>query len=338
MKEALALLLQKQHLDREMAERVAVEMMEGKASDAEMAALLTAMALNGETAVEIASFASVMRARARRVRAPDGAMDVCGTGGASVKNFNVSTAVAMVIAAAGVPVAKHGNRSFTGRSGSADVLEALGAGISIGPEEASRMLEEIGLTFLFAPEYHPATRNVAAVRKQLGFRTVFNMLGPLTNPAHVRRQIVGVPSTHHLELVANALSLLGTERALVVHGAVGMDEMAPVGETAVVEIRGNSLERYSIDARDLVGTVHWKPSHVSSAAESASIIRAVLESRGEEGDRACVVLNAAAALYVGGKAGSMDKGVDIALRVLEEGKAGEKMHQFIEATGRKGHG
>ena len=334
MKELLAKLIERRDLSGEEAESAALSMMEGKVSEAEMASFLTALRMKGETAEELAAFARAMRFKARRVNAPESSMDVCGTGGGRLKSFNVSTAAAFVVAAAGIPVAKHGNRSYTGRSGSADVLEALGASIKIGPERASEMLERHRITFLFAPDYHPATKNVAQVRRMLGFRTIFNLLGPLTNPASVRRQLIGVSSATSLKTVSEALQLLGTERALVVHADVGMDEIAPQGRTDVIEIKDGEMESYSIEGSEFnsYGASEWRPHTVSDAKESAMIIRALLENGADSGNRALLLLNAGAALYIAGAAQDMVQGIERSIQLIEEGKAKEKLDEFISAS------
>ncbi len=303
-----------------------------------MASFLTAMRMKGESSSEIAAMASVMRMKCRHVHAPEGTADLCGTGGAAVKTYNISTVSAVVVSASGVPVAKHGNRSFTSRSGSADLLEALGVNISIGPEDAATMLADAGITFLYAPLYHPATRNVIPVRRSLAFRTVFNILGPLTNPAGVDRQLVGVFSEEYLDRIAGALAILGCRRGMVVFGRIGMDEVAPIGETAVAEIRDGGVERYVIDASDFTGfgTGKWTAPATPGPEDSAIFAQRVLEGRAGEGELSPVLLNAGAALYAAGAASSMERGMGMALDCIAGGKAGLKLEEFRQASRRAG--
>jgi anthranilate phosphoribosyltransferase len=344
MREVLRKLADGMNLTDAEARDAAVEIMEGRATEAEMASFLTALRMKGETAEEIASIASVMRERCRSVRAPQGTIDLCGTGGAPVKTFNVSTVSSFVVASAGIPVAKHGNRSFTSRSGSADLLEKLGVNIVIEPETAEKILLRCGITFLFAPEYHPATKNVAAVRRALGFRTVFNLLGPLTNPAGVSRQVLGIFSGQYQERVAMALMLLGSRRALVVHGAIGLDEISPRGRTAVMEVRNGSIEKYEIEGSDYgrFGTDSWEPVAVADPAHSADFAARVLGNRAGEGERSIVLLNSAAGLYVSGRCDSIEQGMEKAMESIESGRAQAKLEEFIalsrEAPGGTRHG
>ncbi len=335
MKEILKKLASGTNLSSREASEAAYELMDGKCSEAETASFLTALRMKGETAEEIASMASVMREKCRAVASPPGTMDVCGTGGASVKTFNVSTVSSIVVAAAGVPVAKHGNRSFTSRSGSADLLEHLGVNLSIEPEQASEMLNSAGITFLFAPLYHPAMKHVAGVRRALGFRTIFNLLGPISNPADVRHQLIGVFSEAYVERVASALTLLGTERAIVVHASAGMDEISPAGRTLVEEVKNGGTERYEIDGSDFAGygTREWKEQQVSGPGESASYALRVLGNSATEGERSIVLLNAGAALYIAGKCGTIEQGMDRALDAIESGKAMSKLDDFVSMSG-----
>ncbi len=335
MREILKKLLSGTDLTAEEAAGAASELMDGTTGEAETASFLTALRLKGETAEEIASIATVMRERCIAVPSPEGTMDVCGTGGAGVKTFNVSTVSAIVVAAAGVPVAKHGNRSFTSRSGSADLLESLGVNLSIPPERASAMLGTTGITFLFAPLYHPAMKNVAGVRRTLGFRTVFNILGPISNPAGVRRQLIGVFSEECVERVAGALLRLGTERAVVVHGSIGMDEISPAGRTVVEEVKNGTSERYTIDGSDFsrFGTGEWTERKVEHPAESASYAMRVLGNSAAAGERSIVLLNAGAALYAAGKCGSIEQGMEKALDAIETGKAKSKLRDFASMSG-----
>ena len=318
----------------EEAEEAGTLLMEGRASEAEMASFLTAMRMKGETAEEIAAMARVMREKCRHVSAPENTMDLCGTGGARVKTYNVSTVSSVIVASAGIPVAKHGNRSFTSRSGSADLLQALGVNISIEPDAAAEMLLRHGITFLFAPLYHPATRNVSQVRKALAFRTVFNILGPITNPAMVSRQLVGVFSDAYMDKMAEALLLLGAGRAMVAHGTLGMDEISPSGRTEVAEVRNGGIERYSIDGSDYssFGTGEWSPPHAAGPDESASFANRVLSGESGAGERSIVLLNAGAALYIAGVASTIERGMEKALESIDSGKAKRKMSEFIRCS------
>lgn len=334
MKQIIGKLADGRDLSQEQAREAATSIMDGSASETEMAAFLTAMRMKGETAEEMAAIAGVMRERCRHVSAPRGTMDLCGTGGALVKTYNVSTISSIVVAAAGVPVAKHGNRSITSRSGSADMLEALGLNISIQPEHAASMLNACGITFLYAPLYHPAMKSVGPVRRALAFRTVFNLLGPLTNPALVSSQLIGVFSPDYLDRVAQALCLLGVERALVVHGGPGLDEISPSGKTEIAEVRSGGVERYSIDGKDFsgYGTGGWKAPEAAAPSEGASFARRLFSGSVEEGERSIVLLNAGAALYVAGRARDIEGGAGRAMDVLEKGRAMDKLDEFIQAS------
>ena len=327
-------------LTEDEAREAAISIMEGKASEAEMASFLTGMRMKGETAEELAAIAGVMRERCKRVRAPDGTMDLCGTGGARVKTYNVSTVSSFVVASSGVPVAKHGNRSVTSRSGSADLLEALGINISIEPDRASAMLREAGITFLFAPLYHPAMKNVSPVRKALPFRTVFNILGPLTNPALVSSQLIGVFSESYVGTIAGALSMLGIRRAMVAHGMIGLDEISPEGKTDIAEVKNGSIERYTLDASEFsgFGTGKWSAPHAHGPEESALYSRRVLGNGSDEGERSIVLLNAGAALYVAGKASTLEKGMEEAADAIQSGRAMEKLDEFRRLSTPGGHG
>ena len=295
--------------------------MSGAATDAQIGALLMAMRLRGETIEELAGAARAMRARALPVRAPEGAIDTCGTGGDAKGTHNISTIVAFVVAGAGVPVAKHGNRSISSRSGSADVLTALGVNIECGPETIARCLEECGLGFMFAPAHHPAMRHVAHVRKELGTRTIFNLLGPLANPASTKYQVVGVFAEEWVEPVANVLGLLGVERAWVVHGADGLDELTTTGISHVAALDAGKVMTFKVSPKN-AGLPEAKPEDLTGgdAAENAAHLRAVLQ--GNQGPlRNIVLLNAAAALLVAGKAKSLREGVALAAESIDSGKA-----------------
>ena len=307
--------------------------MDGQATPAQVAALLVALHLNGETADEIAGAAAAMRAHAVAVpvtRRP--IVDVCGTGGDASGTFNISTAVAFVVAGAGVTVAKHGNRAMSSKCGSADVLEALGVRIDAPPETAAAALDAHGIAFLFAQAYHPAMRYVAPVRREIGVRTLFNIIGPLSNPAGAQRQVVGVPRPELLGLVALALSRLGCERAAVVHGHGGLDELSLAGPNRVAEWTGEGVIEYAIDPTAF-GIERRSNEELAGgdAARNAALVRRVLDAeRGPHRD--VVVLNAALALVIAGVAGDLNAGVHVAQESIDDGRAREKLEALVRAT------
>ncbi|HEV2908112.1 MAG TPA: anthranilate phosphoribosyltransferase [Candidatus Eremiobacteraceae bacterium] len=309
--------------------------MSGDVSPAQIAALLVALALKGETAAEIAGAAKAMRAHAVPVRTSRrDAIDVCGTGGYASGTFNISTAVAFVVAGAGVPVAKHGNRAMSSRCGSADVLETCGVRIDVAPGRCGEILDEHGITFIFAQAHHPAMRHVAPVRRQIGIRTLFNVLGPLTNPAGVPRQIVGVAHAGAHRAVAEALYRLGAERAAVLRGCDGLDEATLAGPTHVLEVCDGRVLEYEIAPED--ADLDRGPTSAllgGDAADNAAIVRRVLG--GAPGaHRDVVVLNAALALYIAGRAQSILDGAILARRAIDEGAALEKLDILIRETNR----
>ncbi len=296
--------------------------MRGEGTPAQVAALLMALRVKGETVAEVAGVARALRRAMITIDVPDAAfvVDTCGTGGGTLTTFNISTAAALLAAGAGVRIAKHGNRSFTSRSGSADVLEALGVAIDGPPEAMIRALHDAGITFMFAPLMHPAMRHVGPVRRELAIPTVMNIVGPLANPARAGRQVVGVADRGRLPLIAGALAALGSERALVVHGEPGMDEISPLGQTTVLEVTQSGVREWTIDpewagvrgvrAEDLAG---------GEPAENAAIIEAVLRGEGPPAAEAAVVLNAAAAIYVSGTRASYQDAIAHAREALREG-------------------
>jgi anthranilate phosphoribosyltransferase len=295
--------------------------MSGGASDAQIGALLLGLSVRGETVEEIAGAARVMRAKALPVRAPEGAIDTCGTGGDAKGTHNISTCAAFVVAGAGVPVAKHGNRSISSRSGSADVLAALGVNIECGPETIERCLADCGLGFMFAPAHHAAMRHVAKVRGELGVRTIFNLLGPLANPAATKYQVVGVFDEKWVEPIANVLGILGVERAWVVHGGDGLDELTTTDISHVAALDHGKVSTFRISPRN-AGLADAKPGDLvgGDAVENAAHIRAVLQ--GNQGPlRDIVLFNAAAALLVAGKAKTLRDGVSLAAQSIDSGKA-----------------
>jgi len=317
------------------AERALETIMEGTVAPAATAALLTALRVKGEAVPEIVGFARAMRRFAARVDAPDDVVDTCGTGGDAKGTINVSTAAAFVARGAGVVVAKHGNRAATSRAGSADVLEALGAEIDLAPEEVSRCIAEAGIGFMFARTHHPAMRFVAPVRAELPFRTVFNLLGPLTNPAGARRQLVGVFGAAYVRPVAEALSGLGTEKALVVHGRDGMDEITVTGKTLVAEVTDGDIEEYELSPEDFGLSRHNPDGLLGGDAHlNARILRDVLSGEETGAARDVVLLNAGAAIHVSGRAGTVEEGVHLAERSISESSASKALEDFVKTTRR----
>jgi anthranilate phosphoribosyltransferase len=295
--------------------------MSGAATPAQIGALVMGLRVRGETVDEIAGAARAMRAKVLTVRAPEGAIDTCGTGGDGKGTFNISTCAAFVVAAAGVPMAKHGNRAISSRSGSADVLKELGVNIEASPETISRCIAECGLGFMFAPVHHAAMRHVAQVRTELGTRTIFNLLGPLANPAGAKYQVVGVFGKEWVEPIAQVLALLGTIRAWVVHGSDGLDELTTTGISDVAVVDAGKVSTFRISPRN-AGLPEARPEDLTggNAVENAAHIRAVLG--GLKGPlRDIVLLNAAAALLVGGKANTLREGVALASESIDSGKA-----------------
>jgi anthranilate phosphoribosyltransferase len=305
------------------------EIMEGGASEAETAGFLMALRTKGETVQEIAGLAATMRELALPVNAGGELVDTAGTGGGR-PTFNVSTTAAFVAAGAGCRIAKHGNRSATSQCGSADVLEALGARIDLEPEEVARCIQAVGFGFMFAPRHHSAMRYVVPVRKALGVRTIFNFLGPLTNPAGARLQVIGVSDPSKIETMAGALGELGTDRALVVSSADGLDEFSVSGATRVVELRDGQLSTYDVMPQE-VGLEPAKDGAVGAGTpeENARVLRGVLT--GQPGtERALAVMNAAAAIYVGGRAESLRGGVERAEESIDSGAAVAKLDGYLE--------
>jgi anthranilate phosphoribosyltransferase len=318
-------------LSAEEAASVLAEIVDGNASEAQAAAFLIALRTKGETVDEIAGLAATLRERAVRVDAGDGLVDTAGTGGGR-PTFNVSTTAAFIAAGAGCRVAKHGNRSATSQCGSADVLEALGGRIDVGVELVEACIREIGFGFMFAPLHHPAFKHIVPVRKELGVRTVFNFLGPLTNPAGARRQVVGVSDPGKLETMAAALGQLGTERALVVSSADGLDEFSVSGATRVVELRDGGLSTYDVTPEE----VDLEPAAEGAVGagtpeQNALVLREVLA--GNPGtERSLAVLNAGAAIYVAGGAEALAEGVRTAERSVDSGAAAGVLERWVEAT------
>ena len=312
------------------------EVMEGRAAPASLAALLSVLVMKGERPSEIVGFARTMREHAVKVSAPVGEVfDTCGTGGDRSGTFNISSAAAIVIAACGVHVAKHGNRSVSSRCGSADVFEALGVNIAASPSNVERTLRDAGIAFFFAPTFHPSMKHAAQTRRELGIRTAFNLLGPLTNPAGATRQLVGVPRPELTELLARALMMLGSTRAWVVHGADGIDEISTTGHTKVSECRGGAVNTFYVHPADF-GLTKSSPAELKGgdAAENAAIIRDMLAgTRGPRRD--VVLLNAGVALFVAGRVDTMKEGIACAAAAIDSDAARRRLTKMVEGSHEK---
>ena len=308
------------------------EVMEGEVTPAQLGSYLTALALKGETPEEIAGFATVMRDKSLRVAVDGTTIDTCGTGGDRKGTFNISTAAAFVVAGAGLTVAKHGNRAASGDCGSADVLEALGVRIELPPEAVERCLREIGIGFMFAPAYHPAMRYAAPVRREIGIRTVFNVLGPMTNPAGVPCQLIGVGYPEVAEKMAEALRLFGTHHAIIVHSDDGMDELSLGSDTAGWEVLDGDIHPYVVRPRDL-GLPHATPEDLRGGdpAANAETMRAILSGSGGP-VRDAVVLNGGAALVAGDVASTLAEGIEMAAASIADGRAAEKLDAMVSLT------
>jgi anthranilate phosphoribosyltransferase len=329
--EAIDRLAGREALTEEETSRVLHEVMAGEASEVQTAAFLIALRTKGASIAEITGLARTMRELAVPVNAGGDLVDTAGTGGGR-PTFNVSTTAALIAAGAGCRVAKHGNRSATSRCGSADVLEALGARIDLGPERVADCIESVGFGFMFAPLHHQAMRHVVPVRKALAVRTVFNFLGPLTNPAGATRQVIGVADPGYIEAIGHALIALGTERALVVSSADGLDEFSVAGPTRVVELNGAGFDAYDVHPTDF-GIAPAEDAAVGAGdpAGNAAVLRAVLEGRpGTE--RSMAVMNAGAAIYVGGLAGTLEEGARRAEESIDSGAAGDLLNRYVEAS------
>ena len=330
IREAIQSVVDHRDLSKDAAREVMDEMMAGSATPSQMASFITAVRMKGETKDELLGFALSMRERALSVSAPENAVDLCGTGGDGAKTFNISTAASFVVSAGGVPVAKHGNRAISSSSGSADVLSALGIPIDLGPTDVELCISGTGMGFMFAPGFHRSMRNVMGPRKEVGIRTFFNILGPMLNPARVRRQLVGVYDPSIAPLIAEVLHELGTEHAMVVHGQ-GMDEVTNLGRTHVVELRDGKTRTYDIAPEDLgVETAEAEDIRGGSALDNARTMLSIL--KGDQSPRSDVVaLNSAAAFVVAGRASDLKDGLGLASDILSSGRALTKLKQFSEA-------
>lgn len=313
-------------LSRAEAEEAFGVLFAGDATPAQMGGFLMTLRTRGESVDEYAAAAHVMRQRCIKVHAPEGAMDIVGTGGDGKGTLNISTATAFVVAGAGVPVAKHGNRNLSSKSGAADALGALGINVMVGPEAVERALAEVGIGFMMAPMHHPAMRHVGPVRAELGTRTIFNILGPLTNPAGVRRQLTGAFSAALLRPMAEVLRALGSERAWLVHGGDGTDELSIAAPSQVVALEDGAIREFEITPEQAGLTRHpFEDLLGGEAAENARELRAVLDGGGRPAYRDAVLLNAAAALVVAGRAGELPEGVALARVAIASGAAADKV-------------
>lgn len=331
LKSAIEKILIEESLTEKEAYNAMDEIMSGKATNSEIGALLMGLRMKGESVEEITGFAKAMRNKALPLKIKSNyAIDTCGTGGDGGKTFNISTAVAIIAAAAGVKVAKHGNRAVSSKSGSADVLENLGFNISLEPEAAAKCIDKEGMAFLFAQKYHSAMKNVAAPRKELGIRTVFNILGPLTNPAFVKGQVLGVYDKNLTNIIARVLLNLGCERALVVCGEDGLDEITTTSATYVSELKNNKISDYKINPKDFkINLSSGEGIRGGSAKENACTIIDIL--KGEKGaKRDIVLLNSGAALYVGNKCESIAEGVKLSEELIDSGRAYKKLQELIK--------
>jgi anthranilate phosphoribosyltransferase len=333
IREAIAKLVERVDLSRAEMAQVMGEIADGGATPSQVGAFLTALRMKGETVEEITGAAEVMRARVDPVKVDRAVfVDTCGTGGDNQNTFNISTTAAFVVAGAGLTVAKHGNRSVSSRCGSADVLGALGVNVDAPKEVVERCIREVGIGFLFAPRLHPAFKAVAGLRREIGVRTVFNLLGPLANPAGAKHQVMGVYEARWVPVIAGVLSALGAAHAFVVHGD-GLDEITVTGMTHLAEVKGEAVERFSVMPQDL-GLRRWDRKEIAGgdAAENARILGDVLA--GAKGaPRDAVLANAAAALVAGGAAADLRSGVGLAAEAIDRGAAADKLRRLVAASG-----
>lgn len=333
IREAIIKVVNGDDLTFEEATQVMEEMMNGTAGKGQIAAYLTALRLKGETIDEITACAKVMREKALHVKKTTDALDIVGTGGDGTGTFNISTTSAFVISAAGIPVAKHGNRSMSSKSGASDCLEALGVNIMITPEKSAEILKRTGICFMHAQNYHSAMKYVGPVRKEIGIRNVFNLLGPLTNPASANLQVTGVYSESLVEPVARVFSNLGVKRGFVFHGSDGMDEATVTGKTKVCEIDNGSFRTYDITPRQFgLGVYDMSELLGGDGAENAEITKDILNGKLKGAKRDIVVLNSALGLVAGGKADSIADGVKLSQKIIDSGKAFAQVEKFAMAT------
>lgn len=332
IKEAILSLSKKQNLTPEITEQVMDEIMNNEATDAQKASFLTALAMKGETIDEITAAARVMRKHCEKFLNDQDVLEIVGTGGDGSNTFNISTAASIVTSAAGVPVAKHGNRAASSKCGTADCLEALGVKIDISPEKSQKLLNDINICFLFAQKYHSAMRFVGGVRREMGIRTMFNVLGPLANPAGASMQLLGVYSADLVEPLAHVLSNLGVKSAMVVYGEDSIDEISMSAPTKVCEFKDGNFKTYEITPEQF-GFERCQKSELvgGTPQENAQILRDILDGK-EGAKRNAVLLNAGAAIYVAGKADGIDSGIKIAKDMIDSGKAKAQLERFIEQS------
>ena len=336
IKEAIIKLSKKQDLTYAEAETVMDEIMSGQATPVQMSAYLTALSLKGETIDEITASAAGMRAHCIKLLHDMDVLEIVGTGGDGSNSFNISTTSSLVIAAGGVPVAKHGNRAASSKSGAADVLEALGVKITLTPERSAEILKKINICFLFAQNYHIAMKYVAPIRKELGIRTVFNILGPLSNPAGANMELMGVYDQALVEPLALVMANLGVNRGMVVYGQDSLDEISMCAPTSVCEIKDGKFTSYEITPEQFGYEKCEKGALTGGTpAENAEITKAILKGEERGPKRQAVCLNAGAALYIAGKAASMEEGVKLAESLIDNGAALKKLEEFVEETNKK---
>jgi anthranilate phosphoribosyltransferase len=337
MREAIELVTDREDLDPDLARGAMNELMNGESTETSIGALLAGLRSKGESPEEIAAFARVMREKSIDItpNVNGRLVDMCGTGGSRIKTFNISTISAFVVAGAGFPVAKHGNRSNSSQSGSADLLEALGVNLETGPKQVERTIEETGMGFLYAPSLHPAMKHAAKPRSELGIRTVFNILGPLTNPASASRQLLGVYSPDLVEKFPAVLKKLGVERALVAHGSSGIDEISTLGETYLGELNDEKITYRRITPGDF-GIPEADPSDIRdlSPEDSAKLAVGILRGRVTGPTRDIVLLNAGAGIYIAGGGNSIRDGLEVARNSIDSGKAYRKLRELVEQTGK----
>lgn len=330
IKEAITKLVEGHSLNMEDASVVMLEIMEGHATPAQFGAFVTALRLKGETVEEIAGLARTMRTKALKVNINEPVVDTCGTGGDGSGTFNISTAAAFVAAACGLKIAKHGNRAMSSQCGSADVLEALGVKIDLNPEQVRRCLENVGIGFMLAPVFHPAMKYAAAPRKEVGIRTVFNILGPLTNPAGAGAQVLGVPEKSLTEKMATVLKMLGSQHALAVYGEDGLDEITVTGKTFISELKNDNIINYEITPEEMgLQRAESDTLKGGTAIENAELLRTILSGK-KGAQRDIVLMNASAALMAGDKVTTLKQGIIMAGQAIDNGNALQKLEELVK--------
>jgi len=336
---AINRLVNRVNLSRTESEDVMGQIMRGEATAAQISAVAIALRMKGETKDEIAGLAQAMRKASSHVESnKQGLLDTCGTGGSGISKFNISTASSIIAAAAGIPVAKHGNRAMSGKSGSADVLEALGVNINITPQQAEECLDEVGICFMFAQLYHPSLKHAAGPRREIGTRTIFNMLGPLTNPANADRQLLGLYDASKTEIIAEVLRELGIVRALVVSSDDGLDEISISAPTKVSELKDGEVHTYFITPEELGLTSYpLEELYGGDPSHNAKLIREIFEGKRKDGYREIVLAGSGACIYLGGLANSLREGVQLAADIIDSGKALQKLTHLIQKTGECSH-